>query len=115
MGMRTVLLGLVVLSIQPRVFAQSPPFQNSTAETGTSSLGAQVTDDASTTESGSPYITPAAGQADAAAFKGGGQPGDYCATLTKMEYCTVTESACPGQGQTTYVSRSQLPLGNGLG
>lgn len=107
--MMRVLLALVALSTQRLVSAQSPPFQNGTAPTETSSPDAQVTDDPFTTETGSPYSTSTAEQTASAALKGGGGGGgdNYCYTKTVTEYCTVTEKVCdkhcPGRGKTTYV------------
>lgn len=134
MGLSRVLLGLVALSMQPRVFAQSAPFQNVTAPTETSSLGVQTTENAVTADAGSSYSTSTAGQADSAAFKAGGPVADnQCPTKTVTDVCTetvteectetiiehctetiiehytVTETVCgdncPGQGKTTYVSK----------
>jgi hypothetical protein len=109
MGMRGVLIALVVVSIQALVSAQSPPFQNGTTPTETSSLGTPVTDNTFTAATVTPDSVSEAGQTVSAALKGGGDGGgdNSCHTRTIIEICTVTSTVCgrhcPGEGKTTYV------------
>jgi len=103
--MRRVLLGLVALSRLPLASAQSPPFQNGTAPTETSSLDAQVTDDGVTAGTVSTDSVSTSEPTPSEALRGGGgyNPDKACHTRTVTEYCTVTTSVCRKDCGTTYV------------
>jgi hypothetical protein len=129
--MRRVYVALVALAIQPLVSAQSPPFQNGTTPTETSSLDPTVTDDTFTSETSldasitddtftadtvttdsvsatvSPDGVSAADETASAAARGGGGGGDnYCHTKTVTEVCTVTSTVCGRHcPKATYVRR----------
>ena len=106
MVMRGALMALAALSIQPLVSAQSPPFQNGTAPTETSSLDAQVTDDGVTAGTASTDSASTSEPTPSEALRGGGgyNPDNTCHTTTVTEYCTVTSTVCGKEcGKTTYV------------
>ena len=105
--MRGVFPVLAALLLQGLVSAETPPFQNGTEATETTSLAAQITDGTSTTAVSQDDVSASEPTASAALRGSGGGGGNeqWCSTTTIVETCTVTETICgkhcPGKGQTT--------------
>ena len=111
--MRTVLLAIVVLAIQPLVSAQDAPFGNGTVTTEAPPPDAQVTGDDFSPETTLPDSNTVeaetlseAQETASAALKGGGgyTPDTNCHPKTvTVTVCGGYKCPCPKPEKTTYV------------